>query len=58
MTNENKDLYLQQRLRHRMFDSIRVQLQEMLKGIYEVSVLVLVNPNCLLLIERSIAINR
>jgi hypothetical protein len=36
VTNANKDLYLQLRLRHRMFDSIKIQLEAMLKGIYEV----------------------
>jgi hypothetical protein len=36
VTDENKDLYLQLRLQHRMLDSIKPQLKSLLHGIYEV----------------------
>lgn len=36
VTESNKEEYLQLRLRHRMFDSIRPQLEALLKGIYDV----------------------
>ena len=36
VTDENKDEYLELRLRHRMLDSIVPQLQSFLKGFYEV----------------------
>jgi E3 ubiquitin ligase SMURF1/2 len=36
VTDENKDQYLQMRLQHRMLDSIKPQLEQLLKGLYEV----------------------
>lgn len=36
VTDENKEEYLQLRLRHRMLDSIKPQLENLLTGIYEV----------------------
>lgn len=36
VTDENKDEYLELRLRHRMLDSVKVQLEHLLIGLYEV----------------------
>jgi len=36
VTDENRDEYLMLRLRHRMLDSIKPQLEQMLMGLYEV----------------------
>lgn len=36
VTDENKEQYLILRLRHRMLDSVRPQLEQLLKGLYEV----------------------
>lgn len=36
VTNQNKEMYLQLRLRHRLFDSIKLQLEALLKGFYDI----------------------
>lgn len=36
VTDENKEDYLMKRLRHRMLDSVKLQLENLLKGVYEV----------------------